>query len=155
MQFTRQPCFSKILSDEPFLIPETLFLEKCFYLTYKCLLHQWLSLFSRRFDEVCKYTFGKQGPQAGTNHFTQLVWKGSTELGIGKATNKRSNGATCTFIVARYKPQGNFDNDDNAYTKNVDKGSFDASYCNSLKKAGLDGGYGFKRFQGTQCVCIY
>ena len=73
-------------------------------------------------------------------------------MGIGKAFNKQSNGATCTFIVARYKPQGNFENDDNAYIRNVDKGSFDASYCNNIKKAGLDGGYGFKRFRGISHI---
>lgn len=106
-------------------------------------------LFLNRFDEVCHYSFGKDGPQPGTNHFTQLVWKGSTELGIGKASNKQSSGDICTFIVARYKPQGNIDNDDHAYIKNIEKGSFDVRYCSNIKRAGLDGGYGFKRFQST------
>ncbi|XP_078365356.1 uncharacterized protein LOC144649672 [Oculina patagonica] len=101
------------------------------------------------FDEVCQYTFGKQGPQPGTSHFSQLVWKNSTELGIGKAFNKQSNGATCTFIVALYKPQGNFVRSDNAYLKNIEKGSFDESYCKNIMKAGLEGGYGFKRFQNN------
>lgn len=106
-------------------------------------------LFLNRFDEVCHYSFDKDGPQPGTNHFTQLVWKGSTELGIGKASNKQSSGDICTFIVARYKPQGNIDNDDHAYIKNIEKGSFDVRYCSNIKRAGLDGGYGFKRFQST------
>lgn len=118
-------------------------LKRIFY----CHACSWSPLCFHRFDEVCHYTFFKEGPQPGTNHFTQLVWKESTELGIGKASNKQSDGTTCTFIVARYKPQGNFENDDNAYTKNVNKGSLDPSYCNNVKKAGLDGGYGFKRFQ--------
>ena len=100
-----------------------------------------------RFDEVCDYVFGKEGPQSGTNHFTQLVWKGSTELGIGKATNKHPSGATCTFIVARYKPEGDFGSDKDAYPRNVQKGTFDDSYCRSVKNAGLDGGYGLRRFQ--------
>ncbi|PFX24962.1 Golgi-associated plant pathogenesis-related protein 1 [Stylophora pistillata] len=99
------------------------------------------------FDEVCQYTFGKQGPQSGTNHFTQLVWKESRELGIGRASNKQPNGETCTFIVARYKPLGNFENGDDAYVKNIQKGTFDETYCRNIPKAGLEGGYGFKRFQ--------
>jgi len=37
-------------------------------------------------------------------HFTQVVWKGSTELGIGKASGR--NGGT--FVVANYNPPGNF-----------------------------------------------
>ena len=106
-------------------------------------------LYFDRFDEVCQYTFGKQGPQSGTSHFTQLTWKDTTEMGIGKAINKQSNGATCTFVVARYKPQGNFENGDNAYLKNIEKGSFDESYCKNIMKAGLEGGYGFKRFQNS------
>ena len=106
-------------------------------------------LYFLRFDEVCQYTFGKQGPQSGTSHFTQLVWKESTDLGIGKAFNKQSDGATCTHIVARYKPQGNFERGGNDYRINIEKGSFDDSYCKNIKKAGLDGGYGFKRFKNS------
>lgn len=108
-----------------------------------------LVCFPCRFDEVCRYTFGKQGPQTGTSHFTQLVWKGSTELGIGKASNTQPDGATCTFIVARYNPQGNFQNDDNAYVNNVEKGSFDERYCSHIEKPGLEGGYGLKRSKGN------
>jgi len=98
---------------------------------------------------VCQFTFGKQGPQPGTSHFTQLAWKESTELGIGKASNKQSDGATCTYIVARYKPQGDFESGDDSYRKNIEKGSFVDSYCKNIKKAGLDGGYGFKRFKDS------
>lgn len=108
-----------------------------------------VSLHLLRFDEVCQYTFGKQGPQSGTSHFVQLAWKESTELGIGKALNKQSDGATCTYIVARYKPQGDFERGDDSYRKNIEKGSFVDSYCKNIKKAGLDGGYGFKRFKDS------
>lgn len=108
-----------------------------------------LICFPCRFDEVCLYTFGRQGPQTGTSHFTQLVWKGTVELGIGKASNKQPDGATCTFIVARYNPQGNFENEDNAYVKNVEKGSFDERYCSYIDRPGLEGGYGLKRSGGN------
>ena len=42
-----------------------------------------------------------------TGHFTQLVWKSSVTLGIGKAVIKKDN-MKCTFIVARYRPPGNY-----------------------------------------------
>ena len=43
------------------------------------------------------------GWQSGTGHFTQVVWKGSVELGVGKA--KSSDGKI--FAVGRYRPAGN------------------------------------------------
>ena len=104
---------------------------------------------------MCHYTFGKEGPQSGTNHFTQLVWKDSRELGIGKASKKQPNGETCTFIVARYKPLGNFESGDDAYVKNVEKGTFDETYCRNIPKAGLEGGYGLKRFQSPSLIENY
>merc|ERR1712066_536891 len=39
-------------------------------------------------------------------HFTQVVWKSSTKLGVGKAQGKK-NGMFCTWAVARYVPPGN------------------------------------------------
>ena len=41
-------------------------------------------------------------------HFTQVVWKNSTEVGVGIAYGKKSSGENAVFIVARYKPQGNY-----------------------------------------------
>lgn len=40
-----------------------------------------------------------------TDHFSQLVWRGSKELGIGTAQSKSGN----FFLVARYSPPGNID----------------------------------------------
>jgi hypothetical protein len=45
-------------------------------------------------------------------HFTQVIWKESTELGIAKAKGK--NGST--YIVANYNPGGNMMGD---YKDNV------------------------------------
>ena len=36
-------------------------------------------------------------------HFTQVVWKGSKELGIGKAVKGNK-----VFVVASYRPPGNY-----------------------------------------------
>lgn len=53
------------------------------------------------YDEISKYNFGDK-PIAGTGHFTQLVWKGSEELGIGLA---KKGGKV--VVVANYSPPGN------------------------------------------------
>ena len=96
---------------------------------------------------MCSYTFGLDGPQSGTSHFTALVWKNSTQLGIGKA-ERNEDGRKCIYFVARYRPPGNMDMGNKEYIKNVEKGSFDSSYCSGVRKeGGLDGGYGFRRWQ--------
>ena len=55
------------------------------------------------YNEVKDYNFGKPGFQSNTGHFTQVVWKSSEELGIGRA--KSADGKE--FVVGRYKPAGN------------------------------------------------
>ena len=42
----------------------------------------------------------------GVGHFTQVVWKDSIKLGIGKATGKIDQ-MFCTWAVGRYAPAGN------------------------------------------------
>ncbi|XP_074612935.1 uncharacterized protein LOC141871312 [Acropora palmata] len=55
------------------------------------------------YSEVKDYDFSKQGYQTNTGHFSQVVWKGSKQLGIGKA--KSADGKV--FVVGRYRPAGN------------------------------------------------
>ena len=55
------------------------------------------------YSEVKDYDFNNPGFQPKTGHFTQVVWKGSEELGIGKA--KSADGKM--FVVGRYRPAGN------------------------------------------------
>ena len=43
------------------------------------------------------YDFETGGYQSGTGHFTQVVWKSSTKLGMGHAVS--ANG--WTYVVAR------------------------------------------------------
>jgi len=56
------------------------------------------------YDEYKDYNFSRGGWQSGTGHFTQVVWKGSEELGMGRA--KTADGSL-TFVVGRYRPAGN------------------------------------------------
>ena len=56
------------------------------------------------YDEVTNpgYDFNNQGFASGTGHFTQLVWKGSTELGCG---------VSGMYVVCRYcNGPGNYNN---------------------------------------------
>lgn len=46
-------------------------------------------------------------------HFTQVVWKGSTELGVGMATNGNK-----VYVVGQYRPPGNI-NTKEYFEKNV------------------------------------
>ncbi|CAH3015998.1 unnamed protein product [Porites evermanni] len=70
--------------------------------------------------EVCDpgYTFGQATGSPGAGHFSQVVWKESTKLGIGMAETDE-NGMKCTYIVGRYKPAGNYGGE---YAENVPQG---------------------------------
>lgn len=79
---------------------------------------QWtiqLSL-SFRYEEVKDYNFRRGGWQGGTGHFTQVVWKGTKELGMARA--KTSDGGS-TYVVGRYRPAGNVINfmEDNVFPR--------------------------------------
>ena len=63
-----------------------------------------------------------------TGHFTQVVWKSSVTFGIGKAVVKKGN-MKCTFIVARYRPPGNYMGQ---FQTEVLRGSFTESMCGKL-----------------------
>ena len=80
-----------------------------------------LSSLPYRYKEVCKFNFDNPEGNSGTNHFTQVVWKKSLTLGIGKAVSER-----CTYVVARYRPAGNVRDN---YSLNVAKGSFNKGSC--------------------------
>eukprot|EP00112_Aurelia_sp_Birch-Aquarium-sp1_P022647 Seg6460.2 transcript_id=Seg6460.2/GoldUCD/mRNA.D3Y31 product="Protein PRY1" protein_id=Seg6460.2/GoldUCD/D3Y31 len=55
------------------------------------------------YSEIKDYDFNRGGYKSGTGHFTQIVWKGSTRLGVGIATK-----GSKVVVVARYSPAGNF-----------------------------------------------
>merc|ERR1712011_11152 len=57
------------------------------------------------YSEIKDYTFGTEPSQGGpvTGHFTQVVWKGSTEVGVGVG----QKGST-VVVAANYSPAGNY-----------------------------------------------
>ena len=84
------------------------------------------------YSEIKDYRYGS-GFSSGTGHFTQLVWKGSTKMGVGKATN----GSGWTFVVANYSPAGNMQG---AFTANVlPPGNYNIPDTSKPKKTGLEG----------------
>ena len=54
------------------------------------------------YDEVSLYNFGNPKFSPSTGHFTQVVWKDTQKVGIGKASN-----ALRTIVVAHYSSPGN------------------------------------------------
>ncbi|MEU4317623.1 CAP family protein [Nocardia fluminea] len=60
------------------------------------------SVTEARYDEVRHYNFDTPGFSMSTGHFTQLVWKDTTKIGVGLATR-----ANTTYVVANYDPPGN------------------------------------------------
>lgn len=55
------------------------------------------------YSEVELYTFGQEPTSLEAGHFTQVVWKGSNEIGVGKARTKDGK----MLVVANYRPAGN------------------------------------------------
>merc|ERR1712130_883931 len=57
------------------------------------------------YSEIKDYTFGKEPSRGGpvTGHFIQVVWKGSTEVGVGVAQE-----GSKMVVVANYSPPGNY-----------------------------------------------
>ncbi|CAF5148077.1 unnamed protein product, partial [Rotaria sp. Silwood1] len=56
------------------------------------------------YNEINSYNFGSPGFSSSTGHFTQVIWKGSKQLGIGIAFTSDNRTA---YVVANYYPPGN------------------------------------------------
>ncbi len=56
------------------------------------------------YSEALKYDFGNNEPTSGTNHFTQLCWRNSTQFGIGYAYDPET---TIAVVVMNFNPPGN------------------------------------------------
>lgn len=56
------------------------------------------------YEEISVHDFNNEPTDLRSGHFTQVIWKGSRELGVGVA--KSRNGQI--FVVAWYTPPGNY-----------------------------------------------
>ena len=56
------------------------------------------------YSEIKSYNYRSPGFSSDTGHFTQVIWKSSTQLGIGIAF---ANNNTNVYVVANYYPPGN------------------------------------------------
>ncbi len=62
------------------------------------------------YDEGVNYNYDKPGFSPATGHFTQVVWKSSTQLGCGASKGtKTMNGKVFNafYVVCQYAPAGN------------------------------------------------
>ncbi|XP_043675635.1 uncharacterized protein LOC122632639 isoform X4 [Vespula pensylvanica] len=56
------------------------------------------------YAEEALHQYGKEPTTLKTGHFTQVVWRDSTELGVGMARNRNGE----VYVVCNYNPAGNF-----------------------------------------------
>lgn len=56
------------------------------------------------YQEIQYHPFGKEPTSLKSGHFSQVVWVGSRELGVGIAKSRNGH----IFVVANYDPPGNF-----------------------------------------------
>lgn len=59
------------------------------------------------YNEIQQYNFNRPGFSSGTGHFTQVVWKGSKQVGFGYAQARDGY----YYGVANYYPAGNYMNE--------------------------------------------
>ncbi len=62
------------------------------------------------YDEVSAYDYANPSFSENTGHFTQVVWKNSTELGCGAAQGVKTiqgNEYKALYVVCQYSPAGN------------------------------------------------
>lgn len=57
------------------------------------------------YSEESNYNYDNPGFHGKTGHFTQLVWRATTHIGVGRVVS----GAK-TYVVANYSPAGNITN---------------------------------------------
>ncbi len=64
------------------------------------------------YSEVSNYDYAKPGFSDNTGHFTQVVWKSTTQLGCGAAKGTETINGTvynAFYVVCQYSPAGNLE----------------------------------------------
>lgn len=87
------------------------------------------------YSEIQYYNYSKHGFSMKTGHFTQVVWKDSTEVGCGRAKSSRGG----TYVVCNYNPPGNYlgrfpENVPPVQTSNNNKNTDEFDYIGERKK---------------------
>jgi uncharacterized protein YkwD len=59
------------------------------------------------YNEIGQYNYSNPGFSSTTGHFTQVMWKSTTNLGCGIASGKYQ-GYNGRYVVCRYTPPGNY-----------------------------------------------
>ena len=60
-------------------------------------------------DEGRRYDYRKETYSESTGHFSQLVWKGTTDVGCGRVECGGRGGVRGWFVVCEYWPKGNIE----------------------------------------------
>ena len=60
------------------------------------------------YEEKSNYDYSDNSCNGVCGHYTQIIWKNSTELGCAKATYSTGKYKDYTLIVCRYNPVGNY-----------------------------------------------
>ncbi len=61
------------------------------------------------YDEEALYDYSKPGFSSATGHFTQLLWRGTVEVGCGHAERCGPEGSAMEHVwVCQYNPPGNY-----------------------------------------------
>ncbi|XP_019957915.1 Golgi-associated plant pathogenesis-related protein 1-like [Paralichthys olivaceus] len=95
------------------------------------------------YSEVTNYKWSSPGFGSQTGHFTQVVWKDSTKLGVGLAS-----AGSRAYVVAQYWPAGNM-NMPGYFEKNVlQKGSGEGRGEGSSSSGGSD------KSKGEKCTLL-
>ncbi|CAB4041855.1 Hypothetical predicted protein, partial [Paramuricea clavata] len=127
-----QTGFYKVKRD-PYIGPgvgENLFVQCGNHITGSDVTKAWYS-------QVCGYNFDTPSKSRGyVDYFTQLVWRPTSHLGIGRAFGY-TDGMKCTYVVARYFPAGNYLGHER---KNVLRGQYNPAMCGGGFGGGQGGG---------------
>jgi uncharacterized protein YkwD len=59
------------------------------------------------YNEITSYDFSNPGYSDTTGHYTQVVWKSSSLLGMGLGWGIQSGGLNSYYCVGQYSPAGN------------------------------------------------